>query len=334
MARKKKSKGKSKQKASSQSPVTLGIASGRDSRLISMTVLAVFSLVFAFLTVSSFLQKSPTADEPVHLFAGYSYLRWSDFRANPEHPPLAKVWAALPLLAFDIKDPRSSGPYWDLIPTGSPRKPHTINIAAEMLFRQNDAKTLFFYAKLQMVVLGIFLGAFIYLWSKKLFGLGAGIASLVIYCLDPNILSHSQFVHTDITFSTFFFVGTYFFWQLLGRLTWNNLMLTALFFGLAANSKYASLAILFVWGSLGVLKIFSSESQQCAIGKARDLHGRWQKAALLAGVAGWVFAVGYVLIWAIYGFRFNAIPGGGQYLPMAEEMPTNPMLHGFVSLRA
>jgi len=29
-----------------------------------------------------------------------------NYRANPAHPPLAKVWAALPLLAIDIKDPR------------------------------------------------------------------------------------------------------------------------------------------------------------------------------------------------------------------------------------
>ncbi len=274
---------------------------------------------------------SPTVDEPVHLFAGYSYLTWDDFRANPEHPPLAKVWAALPLLAFDIKDPRSSGPYWDLIPTGSPRKPHTINIAAEMLFRQNDAKTLFFYAKLQMIVLGMVLGVFVYLWSKKLFGLEAGIASLFIYCLDPTILAHSQLIHTDLMFTTFFFIGTYFFCQVLRQLTWINLILAALFFGLAVNSKYSYIAILVVWTTLGLVKLISSEPQRRAIGKARDLYGHWEKAVLLAGVAGYIFAVSYFLIWAIYGFRFNAIPGGGLHLPMAQEMPRNPMLQGLVS---
>ena len=30
--------------------------------------------------------------------AGYSYLHWDDYRLNPEHPPLVKKLAALPLL--------------------------------------------------------------------------------------------------------------------------------------------------------------------------------------------------------------------------------------------
>src|SRR5215467_11066815 len=147
---------------------------------ISNAAIGIFVLVFAFLSISGFLQKSPTIDEPVHLFSGYSYLAWGDFRANPEHPPLAKLWAALPLLALNIRDPRPSDSLWNSIPQSSPVALHTMDVAAKMLFRDNDAKTLFFYARLQMVVLGIILGAFVYLWSKELFGLAAGIASLFI----------------------------------------------------------------------------------------------------------------------------------------------------------
>src|SRR6266850_2381783 len=41
---------------------------------------------------------SATSDEIVHLPAGYTYWTTRDFRLNPEHPPLAKLVAALPLL--------------------------------------------------------------------------------------------------------------------------------------------------------------------------------------------------------------------------------------------
>jgi hypothetical protein len=41
--------------------------------------------------------SSATFDEMAHLPAGYSYLRWNDYRLNPEHPPLIKKWAALPV---------------------------------------------------------------------------------------------------------------------------------------------------------------------------------------------------------------------------------------------
>jgi hypothetical protein len=36
-----------------------------------------------------------TVDEPYHIAAGATYLRLGDYRANPEHPPLVKLVAAL-----------------------------------------------------------------------------------------------------------------------------------------------------------------------------------------------------------------------------------------------
>ena len=37
-------------------------------------------------------------DELAHIPAGYGYVRHLDFRLNPEHPPLVKVLAGLPLI--------------------------------------------------------------------------------------------------------------------------------------------------------------------------------------------------------------------------------------------
>jgi hypothetical protein len=33
-----------------------------------------------------------TLDEPYHITAGVSYIQRGDFRINPEHPPLVKLW--------------------------------------------------------------------------------------------------------------------------------------------------------------------------------------------------------------------------------------------------
>ena len=33
-----------------------------------------------------------TLDEAYHITAGVSYVRYADFRINPEHPPLVKLW--------------------------------------------------------------------------------------------------------------------------------------------------------------------------------------------------------------------------------------------------
>jgi tetratricopeptide (TPR) repeat protein len=266
----------------------------------------------------------------VHLLSGYSYLKWGDFRANPEHPPLAKVLAALPLLAFDVRDPRPSTPDWDRIPDSKPG-PATRNVARKMFFVDNDADRLFFYAKLPMIGLGMILGVFVFLWAKDLYGLTVAAAALFIYCLDPNILAHSQAVHTDIPFATFFFISCYFFWRALNDLSRTNLLLASLFFGLAAITKYSFLTILPVWGVLGVFSIYFLKAQRCSLTRPRLVSGQWERAVLLVGTIACGLITAYIFIWVAYGFRFHAIPGGNRLLSLAPVMSDQPFVNAAVS---
>src|SRR6201997_4397210 len=62
-------------------------------------VIATLLLVFmAVLSGGAALRESITVDEVAHIGAGVSYLQKLDLRMNEEHPPLAKVLAALPLV--------------------------------------------------------------------------------------------------------------------------------------------------------------------------------------------------------------------------------------------
>src|ERR1700722_14220866 len=48
--------------------------------------------------------ESETVDEAIHIFAGYRH--WcGDYGINPEHPPLAKLVATIPLVFDHPKDP-------------------------------------------------------------------------------------------------------------------------------------------------------------------------------------------------------------------------------------
>jgi hypothetical protein len=44
-------------------------------QLVLIFIVALFLLVFCVISSTAALRKSPTYDEPVHLFAGYSYLK-------------------------------------------------------------------------------------------------------------------------------------------------------------------------------------------------------------------------------------------------------------------
>lgn len=78
--------------------------------------------VFAFLALSQIRSTSATYDETSHLSSGLSYWKWDDYRLNPEHPPLIKKIATLPLLSsrvwpFDSAAPFDAGQ--PLGPTGT-----------------------------------------------------------------------------------------------------------------------------------------------------------------------------------------------------------------------
>jgi hypothetical protein len=48
---------------------------------------------------------SQTCDEGRHTFAAYSYWTRGDCGVNPEHPPLVKLLASLPLLGLSLRVP-------------------------------------------------------------------------------------------------------------------------------------------------------------------------------------------------------------------------------------
>ena len=87
-------------------PVVVGSQSPTASRRkwFAAAIVALF-VVFAAELYLSVRLESQTFDEPAHLYAGYSYWLHSDFGINPEHPPLVKLVASLPLLLDKPKYP-------------------------------------------------------------------------------------------------------------------------------------------------------------------------------------------------------------------------------------
>src|ERR1700704_2199587 len=70
------------------------------SRFPAETVCCLLLVIMGANLLANAWRAAPTNDELVHIPAGYHSLVRPDFRLNPEHPPLVKMWACLPLLVI------------------------------------------------------------------------------------------------------------------------------------------------------------------------------------------------------------------------------------------
>src|SRR5216117_277142 len=111
-------------------------------RILNIAAIALIG-TFCLQALLAVPRLSATSDEPLHLAAGYSYWQTRDFRMNPEHPPLAKLVAALPLLALH---PRidTSDPSW---------KRGVEDAFAFKFLYGNEADRLLFWSRAAMVLI-------------------------------------------------------------------------------------------------------------------------------------------------------------------------------------
>ncbi len=220
--------------------------------------LLVFLFLFIFFVqaVTSIKDKSATYDEPVHLAAGYSYLKTGDYRMNIEHPPLMKILNAVPLLFLNASLPLEHYSW---------REAKEFRFAEEFLYHNRvDADKLLFWGRLPTVLLAMLLGFFVFKWTKELIDSKSAIFALSLYIFCPNILANSQLVTTDLAASCFIFLSVYGFWRLLKEGSKFNVVFAGLSLGLSLASKFTTVILfpiyfvlfLYRWFKSGVRKNF------------------------------------------------------------------------------
>src|SRR6185295_14479971 len=150
-------------------------------------------------------RKSITNDEIVHIPAGYYHLVAGEFQLNNEHPPLVKMWAALPLLIVQPDEPPAPK-------TDEENFMERTWGFHERFWQANQARfqTVTFWPRLMMIPITLALGALIFVFARKLFGETAALIAVALYVLEPTVLAHGRVVHTDVpaalAYLLFFFV--------------------------------------------------------------------------------------------------------------------------------
>src|SRR4030042_1870231 len=121
-------------------------------------IIAGFLIFVMFLTAFfSMKETSLTFDELAHIPAGYSYLTEQDYRINPEHPPLLKDIAALPLLFLDLNFP-SKDQTW-LQTDSAPAWWVQFDLGTKFIYgSDNNPKEIIFWSRIPTIAIFLFLG--------------------------------------------------------------------------------------------------------------------------------------------------------------------------------
>jgi 4-amino-4-deoxy-L-arabinose transferase-like glycosyltransferase len=292
-------------------PLTL---SRRLSNIVAIALLA----VMAFLLVSSVRQESQTFDESTHLYAGFEYWKHGDFGENPEHPPLVKLLAALPLLPMGLHEPPGSPiPFF---------KAENVISASQFLYTAN-ADAILLRGRVMVALLSLALGLLVFIAAREMFSPLAAVFALLLFVFEPNLLANGAIVTTDMGVSCFLFASIYAFYRYCNQPSAWRLLLCAIATALTILAKHSGVLVIPTLVLLAVVDFFLPTGSVGTV-QDRQRHLRRLAIALIT-----ICVVSYVILWAGYGFRYAARPGPLQMMPPLEAYAAgmaHPLQHNVI----
>jgi len=263
-------------------------------------------LVFLGELTFSIRQQSLSWDEGDHIFAGYMSWKKVDFGINPEHPPLVKALAAIPLQPIHLKvpDPKGLASFKD----------EAYFDGRDFIFGNGgeaEADRIIFRARMAAASLSLLLGLLVFLAAREMFGDGAALFALALVVFEPNMIAHGAYVTTDMGISCFMFASIYAMYRYVKAPSVGRLIVLGLVSGLALASKHSGVLLLPFGLALIITEILwsSPETRTNKRRVALRLTGAFLAASTIA----------IVVLWAFYGFRYAARPGGMQLSPSLAE---------------
>jgi len=204
---------------------------------IQNTILGLIIIIAAFFMFSATRGDSAIFDETAHIVAGYNYVRHLDYRFNPEHPPLIKMLAGIPLLFQNLNFDTSKG-YWN----GLNEQWWAGN---EFLYKSgNDADKIIFWARFFPIILTLFSIFFIYFWSKELIGRWWALLPAFLFAFSPMVLAHGHYVTTDTGATLGIMLSIYFFLEFLFHPSNKNFLFAGIAFGAAQAIKFSTVLLM------------------------------------------------------------------------------------------
>ncbi|HEY5068839.1 MAG TPA: glycosyltransferase family 39 protein, partial [Candidatus Acidoferrum sp.] len=230
-----------------------------------------------------------------------SYLQKLDLRMNEEHPPLAKIWAAIPLV---IRGTHAD--YSHISWTFSERKFFGAYLGqwifgAWILERWNDAASTVAWARFPMLLLMLALGWSLFVIGRRLGGNWGGLLCLAVYASSPVFLAFGPLVHTDIPVTLFTLLSLWTFAEIWREPDRKKSFLFGLCLAGAILSKFTAGILFFAFGIFAFTTRWWPVAGQPETKPERRSWRRLRWRAALKGI-GWASAIIY-LFYFIFSIR-------------------------------
>jgi hypothetical protein len=267
-------------------------------------------VLMALLAGGAARHESVTVDEIAHIGAGVSYLQKLDMRLNEEHPPLAKVMGALPLVLRGVHADYSHLS-WEFSGKMFNQFLGEWVFGHWLIMRWNDPYSTMLWARAPMLLMTLLLGLMLYVFGSRLGGDWGGLLCLSAFVTMPAFIAFGPLVITDIAITLFWVLTV---WQLPNM--WRSPSRgTIVKFGLALAgallSKFSSGLLFFVFIFFAVSMRWKPLPEQPV--EKTELR-RWRRRAwrnLAEGTlwaALFVYIVYLVLSWHQPTDSFGIIP--------------------------
>jgi len=241
---------------------------------------AMLLLMFG-LGMGSMLGNSAIVDELAHIPAGYSYLKYGDYRLNPEHPPLIKDIAALPLMFMNLKFPHNQ-PSWTTEVNGE------WDVGYAFLYNLgNNANAILFWSQLPILLIAIIFGGWFYWIVKRRWGVAVALLTLFFYCLSPNFIGHATIVTTDVGVSVFIMLALITFGRYVQNPTVKNMFLLSLAIAGAELSKFSAALLYPFMFLMSILLLWIARNPKTLKERVKAYVGGWFAASALSAL--WIY---------------------------------------------
>lgn len=257
------------------------------------TLVAVIVVLTAARVAATDQIFSQVIDEPVHIGAGYQWLTGS-YTIDVQHPPLARVLAALPLYMSGVHPPADH----DWIRYGN----GLLGRGRDYIRHLRSARL----GNLLLLAMAILSVAF---WARSTIGDSGALVAAAMFATLPPILGHAGVATTDLALVATLPLASIALRRWLLSAKWSDAAIAGVATGLGVLSKFSFLVFFPV----------------CALALIVAIRPRIRRGQMLAAIA-----MSMMIVWAGYQFELRTIQQANANGPRLLSFLTPEPLQGLV----